>query len=115
MDVINRVLTFWFEENFEECRKAWFIKSADFDFEIKTKFGDDVKKASAEVYDIHAQTPEGALALMILLDQFLRNMSRGDPKSFATDSKALRIAKQTIANGLDIDLTVVQRFFLPAV
>ena len=115
MDVINSVLTFWFSDNFKERRKVWFIKNADFDSEIKIMFGDEVKKASTGVYDYLVQTPEGALALMILLDQFLRNMSRGDPKSFATDSKALRVAKQTIANGLDLDLTVVQRFFLPAV
>ena len=69
MDVINRVLTFWFRDNFEERRKVWFIKNADFDSEIKIKFGDEVKKASTGVYDYLVQTPEGALDLRILLDQ----------------------------------------------
>ena len=111
MEVINRVLTFWFDGNFEERRKVWFIKSASFDSEIKTKFGGDVKKASAGVYDTHAQTPGGALTLIILLDQFPRNIFRGDPKTFATDSKALRIAKQAINSGLVTDLTIVQKIF----
>ena len=111
MDVINRVLTFWFRDNFEERRKVWFIKNADFDSEIKIKFGDEVKKASTEVYDYLAQTPGGALAFMILLDQFPRNIFRGDPKTFATDTKALNIAKKAIANGLDTNLTAVQKIF----
>ena len=115
MDVINSVLTFWFSDNFKERRKVWFIKNADFDSEIKIMFGDEVKKASTGVYDYLVQTPEGALALMILLDQFPRNIFRGDPKTFATDTKALNIAKKAIANGLDTNLTAVQKifFYLP--
>ena len=115
MDVINRVLTFWFDGNFEDRRKMWFIKSADFDDTIKIKFGGDVEKASANTYDIHTQTSEGVLTLMILLDQFPRNIFRGGPQAFATDLKALGIAKQAIRNGLDADLSVVQKlfFYLP--
>jgi len=115
LDVIKRVIAFWFDGNFEDRRKAWFIKSADFDTEIKIKFGDDVEKASAAAYDSLAQTPEGALALIILLDQFPRNIFRGDPQAFATDLKALVIARRAIANGLDTDLSVVQKifFYLP--
>ena len=115
MGVINRVLTFWSDGNLVERRKAWFVKSADFDSEIETKFRDDVRKASFGVYDTHAQTPYGALTLMNFLDQFPRNMFRVDPKLFATDLKALRIAKRVIANFLDIDLNVIQIlfFYLP--
>jgi uncharacterized protein (DUF924 family) len=115
MTVINQVLTFWFGSNFEERRKAWFIKNANFDAEIKVKFESDVKKASTEVYDTLAQTPESALTLMILLDQFPRNIFRGNPKAFATDSKALRIAKQAIAVGLDTDMSTFQKIFLSTV
>jgi uncharacterized protein (DUF924 family) len=115
MDVINRVLTFWFDGNFEDRRKVWFIKSNDFDAKIKIKFGDDVEKASTATYDFRTQTPEGALGLIILLDQFPRNIFRGNPQTFATDLKALRIAKQAVADGLDANLTVVQKvfFYLP--
>ena len=115
MDVINRVLTFWFSGNFEVRRKEWFMKSAAFDDKIKTKFEVDVKKASTGLYDTLAQKAEGALTLMILLDQFPRNIFRGDPQSFATDFKALGIAKQAITNGLETKLTVTQKifFYLP--
>lgn len=115
MDVIDPVLAFWFEGDFEERRKAWFLKNADFDTQIRTQFGDDVEKASAGGYDALAETPLGALALLILLDQFPRNIFREDPKTFATDAKALGIAKQAIANGLDANLSVVQKifFYLP--
>ena len=111
-DVINRVLAFWFVGNSESHRKAWFIKSASFDDEIKSKFEDELKKASSGEYDNLTQMPRGVLTLMILLDQFPRNIYRGSPKAFATDFKALEIAKVAIANALDLDLNSIQRVFL---
>ena len=115
MDVIDRVLAFWFEDGFDKRRKAWFAKNADFDAQIRTQFWDDVEKASKGEFDKFSETPKGALALMIFLDQFPRNIFREDPKAFATDAKALKISKQAIANGLDANLSIFQKifFYLP--
>ena len=70
MDVIDRVLAFWFEDGFDKRRKVWFVKNADFDAQIRTQFWDDVEKASKGEFDKFSETPKGALALMIFLDQF---------------------------------------------
>ncbi len=112
MDVVARVLEFWYAGQFNERRKAWFKKDPDFDAEIRRQFGDDVEKASKGDYDHLAETPEGALALIILLDQFPRNLFRNDPKTFATDSKALALAKEAVAGGLDKELTPFQKIFI---
>jgi len=112
MDVVDRVLDFWFAGNFNQRRKAWFVKDAAFDDEIRQKFGGDVEKAVAGDYDELVKTPEGALTLMILLDQFPRNLFRDDPKAFSTDVKVLGLAKVAIAKGLDAKLTTFQRIFL---
>ena len=76
MDVIDRVLAFWFEDGFDKRRKVWFVKNADFDAQIRTQFWDDVEKASKGEFDKFSETPKGALALMIFLDQFPRNIFR---------------------------------------
>lgn len=112
MDVTARVLEFWFAGQLNKRRKAWFKKDPDFDNEIRSLFGDDVEKAASGAYDHLTETPEGALALIIMLDQFPRNLFRNDPKTFATDSKALVIAKDAIAKGFDKGLTPFQKIFI---
>ena len=114
-DVVERVLAFWYEGNFNQRRKSWFKKDAAFDERIRQLFGDDVEKAASGEYDDLLESPEGALVLMILLDQFSRNLFRDNPKTFANDAKALKLAKAAIAKGLDKQLTTLQRifFYLP--
>lgn len=89
------VTTYW--EQAGESR--WFFKDAAFDGALKLRFGDAVKAARDGAYDHWADTPEGALGLVILLDQVSRNIHRGSPLAFAADAKALRLAKGWIGQG----------------
>jgi uncharacterized protein (DUF924 family) len=68
--------------------KKWFAKDQGFDSMIALRFEQTHYRASQRRYDAWVETPEGALALMILLDQFPRNLYRGTAHAFATDRKA---------------------------
>ncbi|MBH63754.1 MAG: hypothetical protein CL569_15160 [Alphaproteobacteria bacterium] len=109
------ILEFWFgdpnAQEFGEHREAWFQKDEVFDAEIRTRFGKDVAKASAGSYDSWEATPGGTLALIVMLDQFPRNIFRGLPKAFAADAKARSIARRAIDRGIDRDFVTVQRLF----
>lgn len=113
---VDRILEFWFgsptADDYGEYRKAWFVKDADFDRQIKTRFEGDVQKASAGDYDDWPSTPRSAVALLILLDQFPRNIYRGNSRSFATDGKALGVAQRLVDAGWDKSLIPAQRFFV---
>ena len=78
----------------------WFEKNEAFDAEIRRHFLPAHEAAAAGELDAWQDTPEGAFALLILLDQFPRNMFRGSPRAFATDARALAIADEAIAKGL---------------
>lgn len=93
---IDTVIEFWFGVKPEK----WFVKDPTFDGEIREKFGALHAEAAAGAHDDWRGTPRGDLALMILLDQFPRNMFRGGAKSFATDAKALAIAETMSREGL---------------
>ncbi|MCX7349286.1 MAG: DUF924 domain-containing protein [Alphaproteobacteria bacterium] len=77
----------------------WFLKDAAFDGALKVRFGDLLAAAREGALDHCDKTPEGALGLIILLDQISRNIHRGSPLAFAADAKALRLAKQWISQG----------------
>ena len=96
-------------------RSLWFTKSDAVDREITHQFGDHVEAAKAGELDHWAQTAEGTLALLIVLDQFPRNIWRGQPESFSGDEKALALAKQALSHGLDMQVPSVPRmfFYLP--
>ena len=105
------VVAFWREAG----PTRWFTKDAAFDREFKTS-GLALHEAAARGdLDTWSTTPEGALALMILLDQFPRNAFRDTPRMFATDAKALDLARAAIDAGHDkavaSDLSVF--FYLP--
>ncbi|MEM7067740.1 MAG: DUF924 family protein [Pseudomonadota bacterium] len=85
-------------------KEGWWTKNADVDEEIKTRFGALHDQACFGKLDHWAKTADGALALIIILDQFSRNMFRGDARSFSQDQKALSIAAQAIDSGLDKEL-----------
>lgn len=89
------VSSFW--EQAGEAR--WFFKDAAFDGALKVRFGKALEEARTGAADHWAETPEGALGLVILLDQVSRNIHRGSPLAFAADARALRIAKQSVARG----------------
>ncbi|MCW9045782.1 MAG: DUF924 domain-containing protein [Alphaproteobacteria bacterium] len=119
MSTIEEVLNFWFlpgdEPEFEKSKPNWFSKNDDFDREITERFLGDHEKAADGKLDKWKETSDGCLALLILLDQFSRNMFRGSPKSFEADPKALEIANHAIDKGFDKTFGPHQRmfFYLP--
>lgn len=89
------VTRFW--EQAGESR--WFFKDPAFDGALKARFGAALAEARTGAFDHWGQTPEGALGLVILLDQVSRNINRGSPLAFAADARALRLAKGWIGQG----------------
>lgn len=77
----------------------WFTRDAAFDGELSVRFKDLVAEGRAGHLDHWAETAEGALGLVILLDQFSRNIHRGSPLMFAADARALALAKHSISRG----------------
>ena len=115
-DVVRRVLTFWFgapdADGAFPFRKIWFEKSDAFDARIVDRFKADYEAAASDDLDALMASPEGCLALVILLDQFPRNMFRGDARSYATDSQARKVSRHALARGFDGSLRAHQRLFL---
>ena len=89
------VVAFWTEAG----PARWFKKDVAFDDEFRARFAAEHEAAASGALDGGASTADGALALLILLDQYPRNSFRGTARMFATDPKALSIAKQAIALG----------------
>ncbi len=79
--------------------ERWFTKDAAFDGALAVHFGDALKQARLGAFDHWAETPEGALGLVILLDQVSRNTHRGSPLAFSGDAKALALAKTSVSRG----------------
>ena len=79
--------------------ERWFTKDAAFDGALAVHFGGALQQARLGAFDHWGETPEGALGLVILLDQVSRNIHRGSPLTFAADAKALRLAKTSVSRG----------------
>ncbi|MCA8879710.1 MAG: DUF924 domain-containing protein [Rhodobacteraceae bacterium] len=105
------ILTFWIDETGEE---GWYRQSDALDAEIRRRF-QDVWEAARNHQLGWTPTPHSTLALLIVLDQFPRNMFRGDPRAFATDRLALAKAKCAIEKDWDlrIDGPARQFFYMP--
>lgn len=103
------VLSFWFDES---GPKKWFAKDEAFDAEIRTRFSSLYRRAAAGSLGHWQRTPRGCVALVIALDQFPRNMFRGDPRAFATDAAAREVLRKALANGFDENLSVWEKQFL---
>lgn len=113
MTAPQEVLDFWFEGEPGLFRRRWFQRDDDFDAAIRARFGGAVAPARDGALDGWAETPEGALALTILLDQFPRNLFRGTPEAFASDAHARAIARRAVLERRhDLALHPVQRGFL---
>jgi uncharacterized protein (DUF924 family) len=93
----EEVVAFWREAG----REKWFKKDADFDRAIAERFGDLHAEIAAGRKADWAKTAEGALALILVLDQFSRNMFRDSPKAFAQDAMASEFARAATAAGFD--------------
>jgi uncharacterized protein (DUF924 family) len=104
------IVAFWREVGSER----WFEKDAALDDEIKRRFLSLHEAAAAGKLTDWEQNAEGALALLILLDQFPRNMFRGEARAFATDALARAVASRAILNGFDGAFPDMRRFlYLP--
>ncbi|MFI4935685.1 MAG: DUF924 family protein [Caulobacterales bacterium] len=95
--------------------KRWFVKDAAFDDAIRLKFEPVHHAAARGEYDAWSETAEGALALVILLDQFPRNLYRGSAHAFATDPLARKTAGEAVARGHDraVEAQLRSFFYLP--
>ena len=102
------VVAFWTEAG----PARWFKKDAAFDDEFRQRFAAEHNAAASGARDDWTHTAEGGLALMILLDQYPRNSFRGTARMFATDAKALSIAKQAVAQGFDLTVDKSLRSFI---
>ena len=114
----DSILDFWFDRAAGrelQPRKAWWEKNPAFDEEIRQRFNDAVERALAGNFEDWRGHAEGALALVILLDQFPRNLFRGQPKAYAGDERARTIAHAAIGRGFDIVVPPVMRqfFYMP--
>ncbi|HJS83986.1 MAG TPA: DUF924 family protein [Acetobacteraceae bacterium] len=106
------VLAFWFADGPARFREIWFRASPEFDAACAARFADTLRQARSGALDHWADTPPGALALVILLDQLSRNIHRGTPDAYAADPHALMIARAALARGFDARLGPVERVFL---
>jgi uncharacterized protein (DUF924 family) len=103
------ILSFWFAG---DMRKRWFRSTEAIDREIRMRFEELWRRATVGQLDDWASTPDGALALAIVLDQFPLNMFRNRPKSFASEAKAIALSKAAVDQGLDQTLAQEQVAFL---
>ena len=103
----ENVLSFWREAG----PKKWFKKDAAFDDEIRARFLPAYEAAAAGKLSSWEQTAAGALALLIVLDQFPRNMFRNDARTFAADPLAREVADRAIARGFDKSFPNERNFF----
>ena len=105
----SEVIDFWFSDR---VKPLWFKKKESFDREIQERFEPMYLEAKQGKLDKWGNVPHSALALIILLDQFPRNMYRQTPQAFATDDKAVEMAKYAISNNYQQSLTREQEVFL---
>jgi len=118
-DEAGRVLDFWFgapgAPEYGKPRDAWFESDPAFDARIRETFGALHRRAVAGELGRWADGARSCLALIVLLDQFSRNLHRDDPRAFAADDQARSLARQAIARGFDKAVLPEMRtfFYLP--
>lgn len=105
----GEVLEFWFDRTVEAL---WFDRNDALDAQIRQRFGETLAAAARGELDHWTATPEGWLALLIVLDQFSRNIYRDDARAWRADARAQAIAVAGIARGDDRQLTPLQRLFV---
>ena len=108
----SEILDFWFTQTPPE---RWFASDPDFDAAIRARFEETWLAGKEGRFASWAETMRGALALIVLLDQFPRNMFRGQAAAFSTDELALVAARGAIAKGFDVEAPISVRsfFYLP--
>jgi uncharacterized protein (DUF924 family) len=119
MSVVTDVLDYWFGPEPDQLKliksrtKLWFGKDKQVDREIESRFLTAVEAASVNgLIDGEEPLPQRYLATILLLDQLTRNIYRGDPRAFASDALALRLALKVIDNNYDQKLRAIERVFI---
>ena len=110
----ERIVAFMFRPSVEECLTLWFGKSAQTDVDIWHMFGEDVQQASDGAYDhwaLNPNHPRMFLALILLLDQFRRNMFRDSPEMYAADARCLSLVRRAIKRGVIDKMQLIERVF----
>jgi uncharacterized protein (DUF924 family) len=113
----ERILNFWLApdqgaKDDVHLWKRWFVIDPEFDRRCKALFLKSYTDAAFGRLDGWRKAPRSCLALVLLLDQFPRNMFRGSARAFATDAKAREVSRHAIASGFDRDLPPIMRYFL---
>jgi uncharacterized protein (DUF924 family) len=105
------ILGFWFSD---PVKARWFSSTPAFDAEIKATFGETANRLGQGPFPhpTWEATPDQALALIIVLDQFPRNMFRGQAAAFQWDAHALGISERMVDKGWDMDIPVNRRAFV---
>jgi uncharacterized protein (DUF924 family) len=115
---IEDILRYWFgdlrgpDDVDRSKMKMWWMGGDAVDAEIKERFGAKVDEALLGKLGSWAESPRGSLALVILLDQFTRNIGRGTPDAFGGDQAALDVCLAAMERGQDRELRLVERAFL---
>jgi len=105
----EQILEFWFKEI---DRKVWFNSTPEFDAQLKERFERVYLSALNNELENWENSPQGSVALVIVLDQFPLNMYRGLPQSFSGESKSREVARRAIKNNFDLELPGEQKAFL---
>jgi uncharacterized protein (DUF924 family) len=112
----QEVLDFWFaapgSAEHGTARRLWFTKSADTDALIRARFGATVDAALQAKLDHWREELRSTLALIVLLDQFTRNIFRDTARAFAGDAAAIALAERVVDAGLDRQLSLNERWFV---
>jgi uncharacterized protein (DUF924 family) len=101
------IIEFWYGSDADrplQNAESWFKKDDAFDREIEDRFGSTLKRAEDGELEDWCETPRGRLGYIIVLDQFSRNMYRGEPDAFLNDSQALDATLEGIDLGHDTEL-----------
>lgn len=115
-DLIERLFAYWFGADptavEPEAREVWFKTDPAFDAGIAEEFANDAELALAGDYDALTDSARGCLALVLMLDQFPRNLHRGTARAFAGDARARSVARHALEKGYDRQLPPAARMFL---
>ena len=112
MGTAEDIVQFWFGNAPGERRKAWFVKDPAFDAQISARFMPAYEAAAAGTLADWKNAARESLALIVLTDQFPRNMFRNSGRAFETDAMALATAKRVIDAGWDAKMLPVERMFV---
>lgn len=117
MKLQDEILEFWFGpgddpwEVDQEISSRWFEGGESFDAEIRQRFGEELERAIRGEYDGWKETPSGRMALILILDQFSRNIFRESPRAWSQDLLAQKLTLEGMARGDDETLRPIERCF----